>query len=112
MEFQKKSDGILKERPGRGRKSSLSSRRERQVIRQVLVNRRMTLAQIKQYVNSQFNIVISRKDWRKVIFSDESIFRTHSCRRTQKVWRRSHERFNPKCMNFSVTHPLSVHFLQ
>ena len=146
-----KSDGILNERPGRGRKKSLSSRQERQVIRQVLDNRRMTLAQIKQYVTSQFNIVISRpsisgvlkkagiksyvpvkkpqltkqqrfkriqwakahrhwkkEDWRKVIFSDESIFRMHSCRRTQKVWRRSHERFNPKCMNFSVKHPLSV----
>ena len=49
-----------------------------------------------------------KKTGGKLSFRMKSIFRTHSCRRTQKVWRRSHERFNPKCMKFSVKHPLSV----
>ena len=47
-------------------------------------------------------------DWQKVIFSDESMFRSYNNRRTQCVWRRPPEKYEPSCINYSVKHPLGV----
>ena len=146
-----KQDGLLNERPGRGRKRTLSKRQERLIIQQILHCRRMTLAQIKQFIYDNFQIEISRasigrllqkanvksyvpiekplltkeqrskrflwakahrnwtkQHWRKVIFSDESVFRTNNHRRTNRMWRRKHEKYNRECINSKVKHPLSI----
>ena len=50
----------------------------------------------------------SVKDWEIVVFSDESMFRTRSHRRTKKVWRRKHEVYHPACINRCVKNPFGV----
>ena len=50
----------------------------------------------------------SIKDWEQVVFSDESMFRTYSHRRTQRVWRRKREKFHPACIDRCVKNPLGV----
>ena len=54
-----KKDGILTDRPGRGRKKTLTDSQERIVIQHVMDNRQQTLAQIKQFVNEKLKIQIS-----------------------------------------------------
>ena len=47
--------------------------------------------------------------WRKVLFTDESIFRTNSNRKKFGVWRFSHEKYHPRCIQTTVKHPAQIH---
>ena len=66
------------------------------------------LQQMKRYSWAMRYRHWTEADWKKVIFSDESMFRTYNHRRTQKIRRRKHEKYNPDCINYCVKNPLGV----
>lgn len=47
--------------------------------------------------------------WKRVVFSDEKIFRGDSCRKSLRVTRLNHEKFHPSCIQPTVKHPPQVH---
>ena len=44
----------------------------------------------------------------KLYFLMKAFFRTNNHRRTNKIWRRKHEKYNRDCINSKVKHPLSI----
>lgn len=50
----------------------------------------------------------TEKDWERVVFTDESVFRSHNSSKYQRVWRKKEQRFQEDCLQRTVKSQASV----
>lgn len=66
-------------------------------------------AKQKRLIWAENHSKFSMRKWKKIIFSDEKIFKTGNCRRSLFVTRKVGEKFSPHCIQSSVRNAPQIH---
>ncbi|GFU84723.1 transposable element Tc1 transposase [Trichonephila clavipes] len=97
-----KSDGLIENKSGRGRKSILSDVAKRKVLKDIQIDPKLSAVKLAAETSRIMGRSKTDSFWKKVIYNDESKFNIFGSDGRRTVWRKPNTALDPKNLRPTV----------